>query len=55
MRLSLCNLAIVTFLAYRVIPVNMTTAGFAYLLLVLVVASIADRQSIISYCQAANV
>jgi C4-dicarboxylate-specific signal transduction histidine kinase len=37
--LSVCGVAIVTFLAYRVIPVNMTTAGFAYLLLVLVVAS----------------
>jgi K+-sensing histidine kinase KdpD len=36
--LSLCGVAIVTFVACRVIPVNMTTAGFAYLLLVLVVA-----------------
>ena len=37
--LSVCGVAIVTFFAYRVIPANMTTAGFAYLLLVLVVAS----------------
>src|SRR5260370_25475250 len=37
--ISLCGVAMVTFLAYRVIPVNMTTAGFAYLLLVLVIAS----------------
>ena len=37
--ISLCGVAMVTFLAYRVIPVNMTTAGFAYLLLVLVFAS----------------
>ena len=37
--ISLCGVAIVTFFAYRVIPVNMTTAGFAYLLLVLVIAS----------------
>lgn len=36
--ISLCGVAIVTFFAYRVIPVNMTTAGFAYLLLVLVIA-----------------
>ncbi len=37
--LSVCGLAIVTFFAYRVIPVSMTTAGFAYLLLVLGIAS----------------
>ena len=37
--ISLCGVAIVTFVAHRVIPVNMTTAGFAYLLLVLVIAS----------------
>ena len=37
--LSACGVAIVTFFGYRVVPVNMTTAGFAYLLLVLVIAS----------------
>jgi len=37
--LSVCGVAIVTFFAYRVIPANMTTAGFAYLLLVLIIAS----------------
>lgn len=37
--ICLCGVAIVTFVAYKVIPVNATTAGFAYLLLVLVVAS----------------
>jgi C4-dicarboxylate-specific signal transduction histidine kinase len=37
--ISLCGVAIVTFVAYRSIPVNMTTAGFAYLLLVLIIAS----------------
>jgi K+-sensing histidine kinase KdpD len=37
--ISLCGVAIATFVAYRVIPVNMTTAGFAYLLLVLLIAS----------------
>ena len=37
--ISLSGVAIVTFVAYGVIPVNMTTAGFAYLLLVLVIAS----------------
>jgi two-component system sensor histidine kinase KdpD len=31
--------AIVTFVAFKLIPVNATTAGFAYLLLVLAVAS----------------
>jgi two-component system sensor histidine kinase KdpD len=36
---SLAGVAIVTFTAYRAIPVNATTAGFAYLLLVLIIAS----------------
>src|ERR1700675_5110009 len=41
LRLAACLAAVaaVTFLATRVIAVNATTAGFAYLLLVLVVAS----------------
>jgi C4-dicarboxylate-specific signal transduction histidine kinase len=37
--ISACAVAIVTFVTYRVFPVNMTTAGFVYLLLVLVIAS----------------
>jgi two-component system, OmpR family, sensor histidine kinase KdpD len=37
--LALAGVAAVTFAGYRVIPVNATTAGFAYLLLVLVLAS----------------
>jgi len=37
--LSLAGVAAVTFAGYRLIPVNATTIGFAYLLLVLVVAS----------------
>ena len=37
--MSFTGVAIVTFVAYRVIPVNATTVGFAYLLLVLVIAS----------------
>jgi two-component system, OmpR family, sensor histidine kinase KdpD len=37
--LSVLAVGAVTFLAYRVIPVNATTAGFGYLLLVLIVAS----------------
>jgi two-component system, OmpR family, sensor histidine kinase KdpD len=37
--LSLAGVAALTYLGYRVIPVNATTAGFAYLLLVLVLAS----------------
>ena len=37
--ISLCGVAIVTFFAYRVIPVNMTTAGFAYLLLVFIAST----------------
>jgi two-component system, OmpR family, sensor histidine kinase KdpD len=36
---SLGCVALVTFIAYKVIPVNATTVGFAYLLLVLVIAS----------------
>lgn len=37
--LSLAGVAAVTVVGYRVIPVNATTAGFAYLLLVLILAS----------------
>jgi two-component system sensor histidine kinase KdpD len=37
--LSLVGVAVVTFTGFRVIPVNATTAGLAYLLLVLVIAS----------------
>jgi two-component system, OmpR family, sensor histidine kinase KdpD len=37
--MSFCGVAIVTFIGYRVIPVNATTEGFAYLLLILVIAS----------------
>ncbi len=37
--LSLAGVAAVTITGYRVVPVNATTAGFAYLLLVLVLAS----------------
>ena len=36
---SIAGVALVTFAAYRVFQVNATTAGFAYLLLVLVIAS----------------
>jgi hypothetical protein len=32
-------IGVVTFVAYRIIPVNATTVGFAYLLLILVIAS----------------
>lgn len=41
LRLLACFSAVaaVTFVAYRVIPVNATTVGFAYLLLVLIIAS----------------
>ena len=39
MPLALAGVAAVTFVAYRVIPVNATSVGFAYLLLVLVIAS----------------
>jgi two-component system sensor histidine kinase KdpD len=37
--LSVAGVATVTFLAFRVVPVNATTAGLGYLLLVLVIAS----------------
>jgi two-component system, OmpR family, sensor histidine kinase KdpD len=37
--ISACAVAIVTFVTYRVVLVNMTTAGFVYLLLVLIIAS----------------
>src|SRR5262245_10163224 len=37
--MSVAGVVVVTFVAYRVIPVNATTAGFAYLLYVLVIAS----------------
>lgn len=37
--LALAGVAAITFSAYRVVPVNATTVGFAYLLLVLVVAA----------------
>jgi hypothetical protein len=36
---ALSGVVLVTFVAYRVIPVNATTVGFAYLLLILIVAS----------------
>jgi len=36
---SAVGVAVVTFCAYRLIPVNATTVGFAYLLLVLIIAS----------------
>ena len=36
---SLAGVALVTFAGYRLLPVNATTIGFAYLLLVLIVAS----------------
>ena len=41
LRLLVCfgGVAIVTLVAYRLIPVNATTAGFMYLLLVLIIAS----------------
>ena len=39
MLLSIGGVALVTFAAYRVIPSNPTTVGFAYLLVVLVIAS----------------
>ncbi len=38
--LSFAGVAVVTFVAYRVVAVNATTVGFAYLLLVLVIASV---------------
>jgi len=37
--LSLGGVAAVTFVAYKMIPVNATTVGFAYLLLILLIAS----------------
>ncbi len=37
--MSLGGVAVVTFVAHSVIPVNATTVGFAYLLLVLIIAS----------------
>jgi two-component system, OmpR family, sensor histidine kinase KdpD len=36
---ALSGVVLVTYVAYRVIPVNATTVGFAYLLLILMVAS----------------
>jgi two-component system, OmpR family, sensor histidine kinase KdpD len=36
---ALSGVVLVTFVGYRVIPVNATTVGFAYLLLILIVAS----------------
>ena len=36
---SLSGVAVVTFVAHSVFPVNATTVGFAYLLLVLIIAS----------------
>jgi two-component system sensor histidine kinase KdpD len=37
--IGLCGVLVVTFLGYKVIPVNATTVGFAYLLIILVLAS----------------
>jgi K+-sensing histidine kinase KdpD len=37
---SVAGVALVTFMAFSVIPVNATTAGFAYLLYVLIIASV---------------
>ena len=37
--LSLAGVAVITFTAYRFIPLNVTTTGFAYLLFVLIIAS----------------
>lgn len=36
---SAAGVAVVTFCAYRLVPVNATTVGFAYLLLILIIAS----------------
>ena len=36
---ALCGVVLVTFLGYKVIPVNATTVGFAYLLVILIIAS----------------
>ncbi len=38
--ISLAGVALLTYAGYRLFPVNATTQGFAYLLLVLIVASI---------------
>jgi two-component system, OmpR family, sensor histidine kinase KdpD len=38
--LSLATVALITWVGYRVLPVNATTQGFAYLLLVLIIASV---------------
>ena len=35
---ALSGVVLVTYVGYRVIPVNATTVGFAYLLLILIVA-----------------
>jgi two-component system, OmpR family, sensor histidine kinase KdpD len=37
--IGLCGVVVVTFLGYKVVPVNATTVGFAYLLVILVLAS----------------
>jgi hypothetical protein len=41
---ALSGVVIVTFVGYRVIPVTATTVGFAYLLLILIVASTSRRK-----------
>jgi len=35
--IALCGVALVTFLGYKVISVNATTVGFAYLLVILII------------------
>ena len=37
---SLAGVALVTFVGFRLLPINATTQGFAYLLLVLIIASV---------------
>jgi two-component system, OmpR family, sensor histidine kinase KdpD len=37
--ISLCGVAVVTFVAYKAVPLNATTVGFAYLLVILIIAS----------------
>ena len=37
---SLAGVALITFVGYRLLPINATTQGFAYLLLVLIIASV---------------
>lgn len=37
--IALCGVAVATFVGYKVVPVNATTVGFAYLLVILIVAS----------------